>query len=120
MPATVRSEYSSDAVSTSDGESGYVSGRSSQDSSPEIHFTSPHLVFLNRQLQNLEPQGALSGSSKFLDIHLTRSGRDFTMVHHLHPIFVPDLLVWPYRARDSRHAFKDEDSETSNGRHHIF
>jgi phosphoadenosine phosphosulfate reductase len=60
MPATVCSEYSSDAVSTSDVESGYVSGRSSQDSSPEIHFTNPHLVFLNRQLQNLEPQGALS------------------------------------------------------------
>lgn len=41
-------------------ESGYVSGSSSEASIPEIYFTKPHLAFLNRQLQNLEPQGWLS------------------------------------------------------------
>ena len=40
-----------------DVESGYVSGSSSQSEIPEIYFTKPHLAFLNRQLQNLEPQG---------------------------------------------------------------
>ena len=39
------------------GESGYVSGSSSQADVPEIYFTKPHLAFLNRQLQHLEPQG---------------------------------------------------------------
>lgn len=40
-----------------DVESGYASGSSSQADIPEIYFTKPHLAFLNRQLQNLEPQG---------------------------------------------------------------
>ncbi|MCJ1459309.1 hypothetical protein MMC28_009686 [Mycoblastus sanguinarius] len=40
-------------------ESGYVSGCSSEASSPEIYFTKPHLAFLNRQLQDLEPQEIL-------------------------------------------------------------
>ena len=40
-----------------DVESGYVSGSSSQADIPEIFFTKPHLAFLNRQLQNLEPTG---------------------------------------------------------------
>ena len=43
-----------------DVESGYVSGSSSQADIPEIHFTKPHLAFLNRQLQKLEPQGTKS------------------------------------------------------------
>ncbi len=42
-----------------DVESGYVSGSSSEASIPEIYFTKPHLAFLNRQLQNLEPPGML-------------------------------------------------------------
>ncbi|KAL9639112.1 MAG: hypothetical protein Q9164_001143 [Protoblastenia rupestris] len=40
-------------------ESGYVSGSSSEASIPDIYFTKPHLTFLNRQLQNLEPQEIL-------------------------------------------------------------
>lgn len=40
-----------------DVESGYASGSSSQADISEIYFTKPHLAFLNRQLQNLEPQG---------------------------------------------------------------
>lgn len=42
---------------TQDVESGYVSGSSSNADLPEIYFTKPHLAFLNRQLQHLEPQG---------------------------------------------------------------
>lgn len=40
-------------------ESGYVSAGSgaSEEYVPEIVFTKPHLQFLNRQLQFLEPQG---------------------------------------------------------------
>ena len=37
------------------------SGNSSRTSAPEIYFTIPHLTFLNRQLQNLEPQGKAFG-----------------------------------------------------------
>lgn len=40
-------------------ESGYVSGSGSDSSLPEIYFTKPHLAFLNRQLQFLEPQGTV-------------------------------------------------------------
>lgn len=40
-----------------DVESGYVSGSSSEADLPEVYFTKPHLAFLNRQLQHLEPQG---------------------------------------------------------------
>ncbi|MCJ1411964.1 hypothetical protein MMC19_006056 [Ptychographa xylographoides] len=42
-----------------DEESGYASGSSSDASIPELFFTKPHLRFLNRQLQNLEPQEIL-------------------------------------------------------------
>ena len=46
-------------------ESGYVSGSGSESSLPEIHFTKPHLAFLNRQLQFLEPQGTAQSSFPF-------------------------------------------------------
>ena len=41
-----------------DSESGYASGSSSDSSLPDLYFTKSHLTFLNRQLQNLEPQGS--------------------------------------------------------------
>lgn len=41
-------------------ESGYASATSSDDELPEVVFSKPHLQFLNRQLQFLEPQGWLS------------------------------------------------------------
>ena len=44
-----------------DDESGYASGSSSEASILDVFFTKPHLRFLNRQLQNLEPQGMLLG-----------------------------------------------------------
>lgn len=61
MPTKMPELYHSDleVVDADDvhAESGYVSGSSSVDSIPEIVFTKPHLQFLNRQLQFLEPQG---------------------------------------------------------------
>lgn len=62
MPAKMPVNYSSDmeGIDTRDTntESGYDSGSSSVDYIPEIVFTKPHLQFLNRQLQFLEPQGS--------------------------------------------------------------
>ena len=49
--------YGLEHVAAHEVESGYVSGSSSQADIPEIYFTKPHLAFLNRQLQNLEPTG---------------------------------------------------------------
>jgi hypothetical protein len=48
----------------SDHESGYASGSGSpsEASLPEIHFTKSHLAHINRNLQNLEPQGTLISS----------------------------------------------------------
>ena len=40
-------------------DSGYASGTASQTDMPEIYFSKPHLKFLNRQLQFLEPQDIL-------------------------------------------------------------
>lgn len=51
--------YGLERDGVNDVESGYVSGSSSHTDSPQIYFTKPHLAFLNRQLQNLEPQGLI-------------------------------------------------------------
>ncbi|KAJ5668523.1 uncharacterized protein N7477_007093 [Penicillium maclennaniae] len=65
MPAKMPISYPSDvegAIDSRDNmtESGYVSGgSSSEEYVPEIVFTKPHLQFLNRQLQFLEPQEIL-------------------------------------------------------------
>ncbi|GKZ20468.1 hypothetical protein AbraIFM66951_002676 [Aspergillus brasiliensis] len=63
MPAKTSENYPSayEAADLRDTatDSGYVSGGSSDDYSPEIVFTKPHLNFLNRQLQFLEPQDVL-------------------------------------------------------------
>jgi phosphoadenosine phosphosulfate reductase len=40
-------------------DSGYASGTASEVGLPEVYFTKPHLQFLNRQLQFLEPQDIL-------------------------------------------------------------
>ena len=57
MPSRSSPVYDVESVSGQDIESGYVSGSGSEASIPELYFTKPHLNFLNRQLQNLEPQG---------------------------------------------------------------
>ncbi|KAJ5153433.1 Phosphoadenosine phosphosulfate reductase [Penicillium canariense] len=64
MPAKMPSHYPTDVENGIDSrdtntESGYVSSGSSEDYTPEIVFTKPHLQFLNRQLQFLEPQDIL-------------------------------------------------------------
>ncbi|KAL4997639.1 Phosphoadenosine phosphosulfate reductase [Aspergillus recurvatus] len=62
MPAKMHSNYPSDSETADlrdSTESGYVSGGSSEEYLPEIVFTKPHLQFLNRQLQFLEPQDVL-------------------------------------------------------------
>ena len=58
MPARISSDCGADCSPSSIVDSGYVSG-SGQDGTPEVYFTPPHLTFLNRQLQYLEPQGIL-------------------------------------------------------------
>lgn len=64
MPAKTPVNYPSEmeGIDSHDAmtESGYVSAGSgsSEDYVPEIVFTKPHLQFLNRQLQFLEPQGS--------------------------------------------------------------
>lgn len=62
MPSRSSPVYDMDSVSGQDIESGYVSGSGSEASIPELYFTKPHLQFLNRQLQTLEPQGIISTS----------------------------------------------------------
>ncbi|KAF2674836.1 Phosphoadenosine phosphosulfate reductase thioredoxin [Microthyrium microscopicum] len=47
------------AVSDTDMESGYASACSSEESLTEVYFTKPHLKYLNKQLQNLEPEDIL-------------------------------------------------------------
>lgn len=65
MPSRISAGFEADGVPASDVEPGYVSGSSSQASTPEIYFTTPHITFLNRQLQNLEPQGKPCGVPLF-------------------------------------------------------
>jgi len=48
-----------DNMSHSDNESGYASASSSGDSLQEVLFTKPHLRYLNKQLQQLEPEDIL-------------------------------------------------------------
>ena len=44
-------------------ESGYASGSSNDEAVPDVYFPKAHLRFLNRQLQNLEPSGEMSGGA---------------------------------------------------------
>ena len=60
MPSRSSLAYDIESVSGRDVESGYVSGSGSETSLPELYFTKSHLHFLNRQLQNLEPQGEIN------------------------------------------------------------
>ena len=72
MPSRMSPKFEAEGRPSSDAETGYASSGSSRASTPEIYFTTPHLTFLNRQLQNLEPQrkstmlGTLGGA--FADI----------------------------------------------------
>ncbi|WEW57547.1 3'-phosphoadenylsulfate reductase [Emydomyces testavorans] len=61
MPATIHSNYPSDSETCDirETESGYISGEASHAELPQLLFTKPHLKFLNKQLQFLEPQDVL-------------------------------------------------------------
>ena len=107
MPSRSSPVYETEgmAMRDQDVESGYASGSSSEASIPEVFFTKPHLTFLNRQLQNLEPQGMsyattiLFGSSANL-----QSCRNFTMVHHNPSLALPNYRVRSYWSCDPRYA----------------
>lgn len=63
MPSRSALLYDLEGMSTRDEESGYASASSSEESIPDVFFTKPHLTFLNRQLQNLEPPGKMTFTS---------------------------------------------------------
>lgn len=63
MPSRSALLYDLEGMSTRDEESGYASASSSEESIPDVFFTKPHLTFLNRQLQNLEPPGKMTSTS---------------------------------------------------------
>ncbi|QSS54037.1 phosphoadenosine phosphosulfate reductase [Histoplasma capsulatum var. duboisii H88] len=58
MPSKISSGYPSDTEAT-ETESRYASASASDASLPELVFTKPHLKFLNKHLQLLEPQDIL-------------------------------------------------------------
>lgn len=61
MSSRAQSPYGScdSSPSLRGADSGYASGNNSEIGMPEVYFTKPHLRFLNRQLQFLEPQDIL-------------------------------------------------------------
>lgn len=63
MPSRSALLYDLEGMSAQDEESGYASASSSEESIPDVFFTKPHLTFLNRQLQNLEPPGNMTSTS---------------------------------------------------------
>lgn len=89
-------------------ESGYVSGSSSQADLPEIYFTKPHLAFLNRQLQHLEPQGMMQTSSEYLSQADMVDHRNTTMVHHLPTLPISRNRLRSYWPHHPRHALENE------------
>ncbi|KAI9706602.1 MAG: hypothetical protein M1836_003610 [Candelina mexicana] len=69
-------EYDQGDMSPRDVESGYVSASSSEESLPEVYLTKPHLKYLNRQLQHLEPEGtlySLDGYIRLLNLDLANT-----------------------------------------------
>ena len=84
-----------------DDESGYASASSSEASIPDILFTKPHLAFLNRQLQNLEPQGMCHMSMLLEVSEVDEEYRDLTLGHYHHSITVSNIGAWEHRARNS-------------------
>jgi len=108
-------------MSGQDLESGYVSGSGSEASIPEVYFSKPHLHFLNRQLQNLAPQGQLFPTSDFRWASLTqRFCRSLTMVHHYPTFSISNDRFRPHRLSYTGHAVKNEDSKASDGGPHLF
>ena len=74
MPSIASHSYllNTRVVSDRDEESGYASGSSTDNSSKaEVSFTNSHLVFLNRQLQFLDPPGKVCLLTLFQLVALT-------------------------------------------------
>ena len=72
MPSRSSPVYDLDSLSNQDVESGYVSGSGSElGTTPNVLFTKKHLNFLNRQLQNLDPQGRKAPEFLFESMKLT-------------------------------------------------
>jgi len=53
------SPFDTDSFSHEENESGYMSADSHYECLPDIYFTKPHLKFLNKQLNQLEPEDIL-------------------------------------------------------------
>lgn len=115
MSSGCSSPHNFDVMSVHETESGYVSGSGSESSLPEIYFTKPHLAFLNRQLQFLEPQGMFipyyRSSRKLLIVVL----RDLTMVHYVPSRTFPNHGIWSHGLGHVGHVVKDEDPPTATG-----
>lgn len=86
-----------DAMSTRDVESGYASASSSEASLPDVYFSKPHLKFLNRQLQQLEPEGMSTQQQSTYQLMLTAIDRCSKMVHHYSAIAISDNSFWANR-----------------------
>lgn len=121
MSSSASPVYDVDSISVQDLESGYVSGSGSEASIPEVYFSKPHLHFLNRQLQNLEPPGQLLPPCHFTRASLTqRFCRNLTMVHHYTTFTVSNNRFRPHRLSYTGHAVKNEDPKAPNGGPHLF
>ena len=115
MPSRSSPVYDMESISGQDIESGYVSGSGSEASLPELYFTKPHLQFLNRQLQNLEPQGKVILRPCQEPLLMVWDNRNSTMVHHNSTLTLSDHCFRPHWAGHRGHALKDENPEASNG-----
>ena len=101
-------------VSRGDSESGYASASSSREAVPDVYFTPRHLKFLNRQLQQLEPEGRLLSHriSSFWERSPVDAAtdlrwyRDSTMVHRLSSFPLSDYGLWPIGSSDPGHALQ--------------
>lgn len=116
MPSRSSPLYEVESVSGQDIESGYVSGSGSETSTPELYFTKHHLQFLNRQLQNLEPQGRVNFLNTLLAVtDGPEKNRNPTMVHHHSTLTIPDYRFRPHWVGHCGHAIENEDPKTSDG-----
>lgn len=105
MPSNYPSDVEGIESRDTNTESGYVSGGSSDDYIPEIVFTKPHLQFLNRQLQFLEPQGMFPCSTPPAKTSSDVVGhRHPEMVHHITPAPLPDHCLRADWSRYTGHA----------------
>jgi hypothetical protein len=102
-----------------DDESGYASGSSSDASLPDVFFTKPHLRFLNRQLQNLEPQGMNQLCSRLSSTRADTAARHSQMVYHLITTTIPDHRLRSKWIGHHRYALQTQDTPPSGRQSHL-